>query len=167
MRNRPCGEVPAYQLSRSPAWPGVSQKVWSTERRQAVRRLGEGRRLARLLPGAAQVGGAEDRRPEVAGLRRGQQGAAVARVEHQVADGVAQEVRAVDRPGTALRVAVEQPGALARGNHQHWRCVHESPSVKAATVQRGEAEVCASGSRRTSLRRIDTRWQRVVSGSAA
>ena len=31
-RNRPCGEVPAYQVSRSLACPGVSQKVWSTER---------------------------------------------------------------------------------------------------------------------------------------
>ena len=26
-RNRPCGEVPAYQVSRSLAWSGVSQKV--------------------------------------------------------------------------------------------------------------------------------------------
>ena len=75
--------------------------------RQAVRRLGKGRRLARLFPGGTQVGGAEHRRAEVASLRRRQQGAAVARVELHVADGVAQEVRAVDRPGTALRVAVD------------------------------------------------------------
>ena len=31
-RNSPCGDVPAYQVSRSLAWPGVSQNVWSTER---------------------------------------------------------------------------------------------------------------------------------------
>ncbi len=31
-RNRPCGDVPAYQTPGSLAWPGVSQKVWSTLR---------------------------------------------------------------------------------------------------------------------------------------
>ncbi len=82
-RNRPCGEVPAYQTSGSLAWPGVSQKVWSTARPVSpVGGLGEGRRPRGFLPGAAEIGGAEDGRAEVAGLRRRQQGAAVARVEH-------------------------------------------------------------------------------------
>src|SRR5574339_702425 len=31
-RNRPCGEVPAYQTPGSLACPGVSQNVWSTLR---------------------------------------------------------------------------------------------------------------------------------------
>jgi hypothetical protein len=117
-RNSPCGEVPAYQTPARSAWPGVSQNVWSTARPLPSAPLVERRRPRRFLPGAAEVGRAEHRRAEVPGLGRGQQRAAVARVEHQVVDDVAEEVRSVDAPGCAGAVAVQQPGALARG-HQH------------------------------------------------
>jgi hypothetical protein len=32
LRNRPGGEVPAHQTPGSSAWPGSSQKLWSTAR---------------------------------------------------------------------------------------------------------------------------------------
>jgi hypothetical protein len=57
------------------------QAVIDRSRRQAVRRLVEGGRLQRFFPGLAEVGGAENRRAEVAGLGRGQQRAAGARIE--------------------------------------------------------------------------------------
>ena len=118
-RNRPCGDVPAYQVSRSPAWPGVSQNVWSTDAPGgSLGRLRERRRPRGLLPVATEIGRAEHGRAEVAGLRRRQQGAPVARVELQVTDDVAEEVRPVDLPGLAPGVAVEEPRPLARRDQQ-------------------------------------------------
>src|SRR3989449_4597758 len=84
----------------------------------AVRGFGERRRLRGFLPGAPEVGGAKHGRAEVAGLRRREQRPPVARVEHRVADDVAEKVRPVGSPGFARRIAVIQPCALARGD-QH------------------------------------------------
>jgi len=56
----------------------------------------------------------------MAGLRRRQQRAPVARVEHEVIDDVTEKVRSVDAPRVSFRVAVKQPRAFARGDeHQH------------------------------------------------
>ena len=71
-RNRPCGEVPAYQTSGSLACAGASQNVVDAARVEAVLRRAEGGRRRGFLPGLAKIGGAEDRRPEVAGLRGGE-----------------------------------------------------------------------------------------------
>ena len=84
----------------------------------AVLGLGEGGRPRRLLPVATEIVGAEHRRPEVAGLRRRQQRAPVARVEHEMADDVAEEVRPVGPPCPSRGIAVIEPGALARGDQQ-------------------------------------------------
>ena len=72
----------------------------------------------RLLPGPAEVGGTEDGRTQVPGLRGRQQRAPVARVEHEVAEHVAEEVRAVDPPGPPRRVAAKEPRPLAGGDEQ-------------------------------------------------
>ena len=86
----------------------------------AVRRLGEGRRALGFFPAAAEIGGAENRGAEMAGLRRRQQGAAVAGIEDHVIDDMAEEMRPVGAPGLACGVAVIKPGALARcDHHQH------------------------------------------------
>jgi hypothetical protein len=55
----------------------------------------------------------------VTGLRRRQQRAPVARIEHEVIDDLAEKVRSVDAPGFSLLVAVKQPRALARGDQHH------------------------------------------------
>jgi len=77
-------------LRRGAGVPGVTlagvarrkpEGVVHRARRQAVRWLAEGRRLTGFLPGLAKVGGAEHRRSQVAGLRRGQQRAIVAWIE--------------------------------------------------------------------------------------
>ncbi len=120
-RNSPCGEVPAYHAFGSFAWHGVSQKrVIDHAALLALRRLGESGRLGGFLPGAAEIRGAKHGRTEVAGLRRRQQRAPVARVEHEMIDDVAEKVRSVGAPGFSLLVAVKHPRALARGDeHQH------------------------------------------------
>jgi hypothetical protein len=86
--------------------------VVNAARRAAIGGLGEGRGPTRLLPGSPQVGRAEDRGPEVTGLRCGQQGAAVARVQHQVADAVAMEVRAVHADWRGVLLAAEGVAAV-------------------------------------------------------
>ena len=89
----------------------------------AVRRLRERGRPRGFLPGAPEIGGAENGRTEVPGLRRRQQRSPVARVEHEMADDVAEKVRAVDPPGLSCRIAVIQPRAFARGDEdQHPAC---------------------------------------------
>jgi len=89
---------------------------------QAVAGWSEGWWLLRLLPAAAQIGGAKDRRPQVAGLGRRQQRAAVTRIHLHMADGVAQEVRPIKRPGLALAITVEEPGPLARRHQDDEAC---------------------------------------------
>ena len=141
-RNRPCGEVPAYQTPGSLAWPGVSQKVWSTLRPLPSCLLRERGRLLRFLPGPAEVGGPEDRRSEVPGLRGGEQRAAVARIEHQVVNDVTEEVRAVGAPAAARRIAVEDPCALARGD-QHREPARDSRPRSRRYLGCGAASVVA------------------------
>ncbi len=124
---------PEQALRRRTRVPGVAlagvtgrepEGVVHRPRRCTVRRLGKGRGLRRFLPGAAEIGRAEDGGAQVPRLGCCQQRAPVARVQPQVMDLVAQEMRAVDAPGLALGVAVKQPGAFARGDeqhHLHWR----------------------------------------------
>ena len=85
----------------------------------AFRRLGESGRPRGFLPGVAEIRGAKDGRAEMAGLHRRQQRASVARVEHEVINDLAEKVRPVDAPFLAIRVAMKQPRALARGD-QHY-----------------------------------------------
>ena len=87
-------------------------------RRKSVHRRTESRRLGGLLPALPEVGRAEDGRAEVAGFGSGQQGNAVTRIEHEVADDVAKEMRAIDPPTAALGITVIQPGTLARGDEK-------------------------------------------------
>ena len=120
-RNSPCGEVPAYQAFGSLAWHGreperVIDRAALSAPSGALAKAGG---LRGFLPGAAEIRGAEHGRAEVAGLGRRQQRAPVARVEHQMIDDVAEKVRPVGAPGLALRIAVKQPRALARGDEHH------------------------------------------------
>ena len=66
-----------------------------------------------LLP---KIGRAEDGGAQMAGAGGGQQGFAVARVQHQMVDDMAQEMRPVGAPGLAGGVAMIDPGALAGGD---------------------------------------------------
>ncbi len=84
----------------------------------AVRILREGRRLLGFRPVLSEIGGAEQGRAQMPGRGRGQQRAAVARVEHQMIDDVAQEMRPVRLPFPARGIALEDPCALARGDQQ-------------------------------------------------
>jgi len=78
----------------------------------------EGRRLRGLFPVLAAIDGAEDRRAEMPGARRGQQRLAIARVEPRVMHDVSQEMRAGELPRAARRVACQRPQALAGGDQQ-------------------------------------------------
>ena len=93
--------------------------------------------------------------PEVPGLGRRQQRLAVARVEHDMVDDVAEEMRAVGAPGLALRVAVEEPGALARRDEHDrasgggrflavacHRCLRRLDAVGGSNHRHGAAAVC-------------------------
>ena len=87
-------------------------------------RLGECGRLLYLLPLFAEIGGAVKRGAEVSGRGGGEEGFAIAGIEHQMVDDMAEEVRTVRSPGFALGVAVKNPRALARShqNQQLFRC---------------------------------------------
>jgi hypothetical protein len=106
--------IPAARLAGMPR--GQPKCVVHRPARRATCRVGEGRWLLRLFPAAAQVGGTEDGRAQVAGLGRSQERAAIARVELKVTDRVAQKVRAIGHPGFSPAVAVKNPGAFARGH---------------------------------------------------
>jgi hypothetical protein len=54
----------------------------------------------------------------MSGLGREQQRAAVARVEHEVVDDRAQEMRSVDLPGLARGVAAIDESAFARSDEK-------------------------------------------------
>lgn len=98
------------------------ERMVDAARRGGAFYLRKRRRLLRLHPAAAEVVGAEDRRPQVSRARRGEQRAPVARIEHQVMDDVAEEMRAVHAPGPPRRIAPEQPCSLARRDeHDHPR----------------------------------------------
>ena len=79
----------------------------------AGRGLRERGRGARLAPAAALVLGTKDRRAEVPGLHRGEQRAAVARIEHRMVDGLAQEVGTFDAPVPRALAGREDEEALA------------------------------------------------------
>jgi hypothetical protein len=64
--------------------------------------------------------------PSVAGLRRREQGAAVAGIEHEVVHDVAEKVRPLDPLGPPGRVAAEQPGAFSGGD-EHDDARHTDP----------------------------------------
>ena len=78
---------------------------------------GERRRFYGFLPALPEVRRAEDGRPEVAGLRRREQGASIARVKHHVVDDVAEKMRSVGSPVLALINAAIEPCPLAGGDH--------------------------------------------------
>jgi hypothetical protein len=86
--------------------------------RLAFGRLGKGRRLLRFLPAPAPIGRAIDRGAEVTRLRSHEHGEAVARVEHQVVDHTAEEVRPVEPPLPARRIRAVQECALASPDQQ-------------------------------------------------
>ena len=89
----------------------------------ALRRLGKSGRLCCFLPAAAEIGGAEDGRAQMSGLRRRKQRAAIARIEHQMIDDVAEEMWTIDPPILPGRIAMIEPGAFARGDHdRHPAC---------------------------------------------
>ena len=111
----------------------------------------ESRRFGRLFPRAAEVGRAENRRPEVAGLGGGKQRAAVARIEHEVADDVAEKMRAVGAPGAAGSVAVVDPRTLARGDEQQHAF---SGSHYALLFRRADQRACCVASAAATVSRI-------------
>src|ERR1700687_5043785 len=75
-------------------------------------------RPARLLPRLAEVTRAQDRWAEVAGARPHQQRLAIAGIEHDVLDDVAEKHGSGDRPRAPLGVGREQPGALASAEEE-------------------------------------------------
>ncbi|HEY6421262.1 MAG TPA: hypothetical protein VIX59_19870 [Candidatus Binataceae bacterium] len=96
--------------------------MFDRERAFAFGGLAKRRRTRGLSPGAAHVDGAENRGAEVTGAGRGQHGAAVARVEHHVMDDVAEEMRPVEAPGAARRIAMIDERALASADQQDYSC---------------------------------------------
>ena len=64
----------------------------------ALARFGESGRPRRLFPAFAEIRRTEHRGAQVAGLRGGEQRAAVARIKHDVIDDMAEEVRSVGPP---------------------------------------------------------------------
>src|SRR6185503_16031151 len=83
--------------------------------------LRERGRALRFLPRAAGVGRAEYRRPEMARARGAQERLAVARVEHQMVDDLAEKVGPCERPAAARTVRADEKRALARSNEQRHR----------------------------------------------
>ena len=69
----------------------------------AAAALGECGRPRGFLPGASVVGRAEDRRPEVAGARCGEQRLAVARIDDRVVNDVAEKLRPGQLPRRCAR----------------------------------------------------------------
>jgi hypothetical protein len=115
LRNRPCGEVPAYHALGSFAWQGVSQNVWSTLRLPPALNAGGFCASVHVRPRSLERNTVGPRWPVRAGR---EPGAAVARVDHRVVDVVAEEARAADRPAAARGVADERPQAFARGDQE-------------------------------------------------
>ncbi len=107
VRNSPCGEPPAYQEPGSSAWPGVSQNTELRDRPWASpsAKAGGGVASCHVRPRSLERNTVGPRWPGAAGR---QEGGAVARVEHDVLDDVAEEHRPGRRPGRA------RPPSLAR-----------------------------------------------------
>lgn len=116
----------------------------------AVLRLGESGRLFHLFPLLAEIGRAEHRRAEMAGRRGREKRLAVARVEHDVMDDVAEEMRPVRNPFPARAVAAKKPCAFARRD----KCDHALASGLAGGGFLGALWFCSGliGLRRGFLR---------------
>src|SRR6267154_5097119 len=83
--------------------------------------LREGWRALGLLPRAADVGRAEYRRPEMTRSHGAEQRPAVAGVEHEMGDDVAEKMRPCERPAAAWAVrlrAEHAPARSARKGHR-------------------------------------------------
>src|ERR1041385_1260993 len=84
-------------------------------------RLRERGRALRFLPAAAEVGRAEYGRPEMARAHGAEQRPAIAGVEHEMVDDVAEEMRPCERPALARAVRLHEEHALARSDEQRNR----------------------------------------------
>jgi len=136
--------VPRARLGRVPG--SEPERVIHDPAFLACRRFREGGRPRRFLPAAAEVRGAKDRRPEVAGLRRREKGLSVARVEHHVADDVPEEVRSVGSPGLPAGGTVVQPRALASGDEDE-----DAGTTPAPSAARGGHRSCSGRASHRSL----------------
>ena len=76
------------------------------------------RRLLRLMPSAASIGGSENGRAEMPGARRSEHGFAVTRVRDTVMDDVAEKLRPREPPGPTRRLAVQLPQPFSCRNKQ-------------------------------------------------
>ena len=74
-----------------------------------------------FLPRAAEVGRAEYGRPEMARANGAEQRLAVARVEHEMVDDVAEKMRPCERPAPARAVRLHEKHALAGSDEQGHR----------------------------------------------
>jgi hypothetical protein len=111
---------------------GEPERVIDRAAFRALGRLRERGRPCGFLPGASKVGGTEHGRAEVPGLGRRQERAPVARIEHQMIDDVAEEMRPIGAPGLSGRIAVVQPGSFARRPSP----AHDAASVNATCAVR-------------------------------
>src|SRR5713101_2942226 len=100
---------------------GEPEHVLHREPLLAESGLRERRRALGFLPRAAEVGRAEYGRPEMACAHRAEQRFAVARVEHQVVDDVAEKMGSCERPAPARAVRADEERALARSDEQRHR----------------------------------------------
>src|SRR6266849_4569925 len=83
--------------------------------------LRERRRALRFLPRAAEVGRTEHGRPEMTGAHGAEQRLAVARVEHEMVDDMAEKMGPCECPAPARAVRLHEEGALARSDEQRHR----------------------------------------------
>src|SRR5258708_4092648 len=83
--------------------------------------LRERGRALRFLPHAAEVGRAEYSRPEMTGAHGAEQRFAVARVEHEMVDDMAEKMGPCERPAPARAVRLHEEHALARSDEQGHR----------------------------------------------
>src|SRR2546422_11087194 len=100
---------------------GEPEHVFHREALLAGSRLRERGRALRFLPGAAEVGRTEHGRSEVAGAHGAEQRLAVARVEDEMVDDVAEKVRARERPAAARTIRADEKRAFARSDKQRDR----------------------------------------------
>lgn len=82
----------------------------------AVGSPGEGGRPRRFSPAPAQIARAENGRAKMASLGRRQQSPPIARIEHEMADDMAEEMRPVGAPTPPRAITAIDPRALARGD---------------------------------------------------
>ena len=134
LRNRPCGDPPAYQ---DPGLVGVAggQPEHGLDARVRVRRPGRkaGGRTASVQV-RTEVVGAEHRRPEVTGAGGEHQAPSVPWVEDQVLGDVAEEHRLAEGPVAARLVGMQDEGTLPRAHEQHrWIGAHRATTIGSST----------------------------------